>query len=90
MFGVMLVKLNDGRVFNMTPKQVKFADLWLACRCNGTKAAKAAGYSGNANVLGVAAYRLLRHPKIIAYQRVGGRLHSPGSAPRLRPVDPMK
>jgi hypothetical protein len=79
MFGVMLVELNDGRVFHMTLKQVKFADLWLACRCNGTKAAKAAGYGGNANVLGVAAYRLLRHPEVIAYQRVGGRVHWPRS-----------
>lgn len=50
----------------LTGKQQAFVDAYFATNFNGVRAAKMAGYAGNYNVLGVAAYDNLRNPKIRA------------------------
>lgn len=48
----------------LTPKQRSFVDNYLANGCNGTQAAKAAGYKGNDNTLASIAKDNLRKPHI--------------------------
>lgn len=47
----------------LTPKQQAFVDAYDG---NGTAAARAAGYKGTDNALGVQAHALLRNPKVLA------------------------
>lgn len=51
----------------LTPKELAFADAYLANGFNGTEAMREAKYKGNANTLAVGAHRMLRKPKIAAY-----------------------
>jgi hypothetical protein len=49
----------------LTERQRKFVDAYMGeANGNGTKAARLAGYAGDDNTLAVAAYDLLRTPKI--------------------------
>jgi phage terminase small subunit len=52
--------------YDISPQQKLFADYYMAC-WSGVEAARLAGYSGNDNVLGVTAHRLLKNAKIIRY-----------------------
>lgn len=45
----------------LTTKQQRFVEAYQG---NGTEAAMAAGYTGDANTLGVTAFHLLRNPKV--------------------------
>lgn len=52
----------------LTDRERKFAEAWAADpEHNGTHAARAAGYKGEAPTLGVTASRLLRKPNVAAY-----------------------
>ena len=48
----------------MTPKQERFVQEYCANGGNGVEAARAAGYGGDYNALGVMAHENLRKPKI--------------------------
>lgn len=52
-----------GKGRDLTPRQKRFVEFYCG---NGTDAARQAGYKGSDNVLGKAAYELLRNPKIVA------------------------
>ena len=51
----------------LTPKQRRFADLYLANGWNGTKAARAAGYGNSDEAAAVAACRLLKNEHVRGY-----------------------
>lgn len=49
----------------LNERQRRFCELWAGrCAGNGTRAAREAGYEGDASTLAVTAYRLLRNTKI--------------------------
>jgi phage terminase small subunit len=54
----------DGKKNKLSGQENEFCYAYVAMKWNGTKAAKAAGYKGTDNTLGVVAYELLRKPKI--------------------------
>lgn len=64
-----IVKGKPGRKKPPTLKQEVFAEQYVANGGNGTRAAQAAGYKGNENVLAVTAHENLRNPKIRGYIR---------------------
>ena len=49
----------------LTPKQQSFVSEYIRNGGNGLQAVKVAGYSGNDNVLGVTANKLLKNPNIL-------------------------
>jgi len=56
-----------GKDHKLTLKQKIFGEFYIKYRGNGVQAARAAGYAGDENVLGVAANENLRKPKVLDY-----------------------
>jgi len=67
----------------LTDKQYAFVEAYLGeAECNGVKAARIAGYSGNYNTLGTSSSRMLQLPKIKA--AIAKRRNRSGSRMRVK------